>query len=357
MGEEEKNGQGEQALSMITTPGRKTSTAATTPTGGIEGPAEGATNSEVVATRGRVRLLHYMPTTNRSLRVPILFVYALINRYYILDIQPDRSVVRKYLDRGLDAYIIDWGYPRRVDRYERIEDYIEYIDEFVDLIRERSGSESVNLHGYCIGGTFCAIYSAMYPEKVNSLVIQAAPIDFSTNAGVLNIWAKHIDADKVVDTLGNVPASFLNTSFLLVSPARLLIDKYVNFYENAADENYVQSFMRMERWIFQSPDLTGEFYREFIKDFYQKNKLVKNEFKMGASTVDLQKITSPLLVIVANDDNLVTPDSTTPILELASSKDRELLRFGGGHIGMSVSPSAHKKLWSQAAEWVATRSA
>jgi polyhydroxyalkanoate synthase len=314
------------------------------------------TPNEVVLTEGRVKLLHYAPISTRVYPVPLLIVYALINRYYILDLQPDRSVVRRYLERGIDVYTINWGDPRPEDRYDTIGDHVGIIGRIVDYLRNRHDVDQINLQGYCMGGTFSAIYSALHPDKVRSLIVQAAPIDFANANGILNIWSKNIDADKIVDAFGNVPSSFLNWTFLLLNPVRLLVDKYVKFYENADDVAYVENFLRMEKWIFDSPDLPGETYREFIKDLYQKNLLSRNELVVKGQGVDLRRIDMPLLNIVAEEDNLVTPESSKPLNNLVSSSEKKIIEFPSGHIGLSVSAKSHRELWPQVAEWITRHS-
>ena len=312
------------------------------------------TPARIIHSVGRIKLLHYEPEKRETeLReVPLLVIYAMINRYYILDLQPDRSVVKKYLESGIDVYMIDWGDPLPADKYESIGDLIRVVDEFVDVVRKRSGAEAINIQGYCMGGTFATIYAAQYPSKVNSLFIQAAPIDFATRDGILYVWAKDIDADKIVDTYGNVPSSFLNSSFLLVNPVRLMVDKYVKYQENLSDKDYVENFERMEKWIFDSPDLPGEVYRQFIKDLYQNNLLAKNQLTINGRSVDLKKITMPFLNLVGKDDNLVVPESSEPMNDLISSNDKELMIFPSGHIGLSVSGKAHRDLWPKVIDWI-----
>jgi polyhydroxyalkanoate synthase subunit PhaC len=312
--------------------------------------------SEVVHKFGRIKLLHYKPLKKKVLPVPILIVYALVNKYYILDLQPDRSVVRDYLQQGIDVYVIDWGDPGPSDRYETIADEVDCIDIMVDVIRKRSKVSKVNLHGYCMGGTFCTIYSAQHGEKVNSLVVQAAPIDFSSDSGVLTVWSRHIDADKIVDTFGNVPAEFMNVGFLLVNPVRLLLDKYVNFYQNVTDKEFVENFLRMEKWIFDSPDVPGESYRQFMNDLYKKNLLVSGELMVGDEKVNLKRVKAPLLIITADNDNLVPPDMSRPLGGKVSSRDKTTMNFAGGHIGLSVSPRAHREFWPKVVSWIAKHS-
>src|SRR4030067_3692256 len=192
----------------------------------------GTTPSEMIFHEDKMKLIHYIPTVEKTHPVPILIVYALVNRYYILDLQPDKSVIKKLLDEGFDVYVIDWGYPSGVDRYLTLDDYVNgYINNAVDKIRERSGLDKITLLGVCQGGTLSVMYAAMHPEKVKNLVTLVAPVNFDTDKGLLHIWAKSLDVDKIVDYYGIIPGDFLNSGFLLTDPFRLMIDKYVGLFD------------------------------------------------------------------------------------------------------------------------------
>jgi polyhydroxyalkanoate synthase len=135
----------------------------------------GGTPSEVVYTENKLELLHYKPEEagiepEETHDVPILIVYALINKPYILDLQAERSVVRRLLEAGHDVYLIDWNEPSRMDQHLTLDDYVNrYIDNCVDVVRERSGQDAINVLGYCMGGTMSVMYSALHGEKVNKL--------------------------------------------------------------------------------------------------------------------------------------------------------------------------------------------
>ena len=239
---------------------------------------------EVVYQEDRVKLKHYLPRTDIRYKTPLLVTYALINRETMLDLQPGRSVVERFLDAGIDLYMIDWGYPTRKDRFLGFDDHINgYMDNVVDFIRDKHGVEKINLMGICMGGTFSVIYSALHPDKIKNLVTTVTPTNFDTNKGLLHVWMESIDADRVVDTFGNLPADIMNLGFLLLNPARLMIDKYVGFMENMDNKTFVENFVRMEKWIFDSPDLPGEVFRQFIKDCYQGNKLLQNKLEVGGN--------------------------------------------------------------------------
>lgn len=328
----------------------------------------GTTPSETIYTEDKMRLIHYLPTVETPHPVPVLIVYALVNRYYILDLQPDKSVIKKLLEEGFDVYLIDWGYPKGADRYLTLDDYVNgYINNAVDKVRERSGLDKITLFGVCQGGTFSVMYAALHPEKVKNLVTLVAPVDFDTDKGLLHVWAKSLDADKIVDYYGIVPGDFLNIGFLLTDPFRTMIDKYVGLFErlecepgdkacDLRNEETLKNFLRMEKWIFDSPDQAGETYRQFIKDCYQENLLIKNEMVIGGRRIDLKNITMPLLNVMAEFDHLVPNDASIPLGDAVSSKDKATLVFPTGHIGIFVGSKSQKEVCPRIAAWLKPKS-
>lgn len=317
----------------------------------------GTTPSELVYQEDKMRIFHYIPVKKKVCSPPVLMVYALINRQYMLDLQPDRSVIRYLLSQGIDVYLIDWGYPTPMDRFITLEDYIEgYLNNAVDEVLRRSETSKLTLTGICQGGTFSTIYSALHPDKVKNLVTIVTPINFDTDTGLLNIWSQVLDVDKMVDTFGNIPGDFMNSGFLLMNPFRLMLDKYIGFMINIDDKDFVNNFVRMEKWIFDSPDQVGECWKKFIRDCYQKNLLIQNKLKIGEKTVNLQNITMPVLNIFAEYDHLVPPACSRDFTKYVGSKDTEIASFPTGHIGIFVSSRSQKEICPRLSEWIIKRS-
>jgi polyhydroxyalkanoate synthase len=311
---------------------------------------------DVVYEQDRVKLKHYRPVTQKKIQTPLLMIYALINRETMLDLQPGRSVVENFLKEGVDVYMIDWGYPTRKDRFVGIDDHVNvYINDIVDFIREQNNVPKINIMGICMGGTFSVIFSALHPEKVQNLITTVTPTHFDIDTGLLNIWMRHVPVDQVVDTFGNIPGDFLNFGFLLLNPARLMIDKYVGFFENIDNKNFVENFIRMEKWIFDSPDIPGETFREFIKDCYQQNLLIQSKMVVGGQRVDLKKLTMPLLNIYGKFDHLVPPESCDVLTSKVGSTDTEDICLNTGHIGIYVSSKCQKEFAPKIAGWLADR--
>lgn len=289
--------------------------------------------------------------------IPLLIVYALVNRPYMADIQEDRSTIKGLLATGQDVYLVDWGYPDHADRALTIDDYLNnYLDNCVDYIRESHGLEAINILGICQGGAFSLCYSSMHPEKVRNLVVMVTPVDFKTPDNLLSAWVQNIDIDLAIDTMGNVPGEILNWSFLSLKPFSLTGQKYVNMVDVLDDPAKIKNFLRMEKWIFDSPDQAGETFRQFAKDFFQQNKLINGGLQIGDHEISLSNITCPVLNIYALQDHLVPPDASRALAGRTGSKDYTELAFPGGHIGIYVSGKAQKTVPPAIGKWLDERS-
>jgi len=316
----------------------------------------GHTDSEVVYRENKLELHRYAPE-ERAHGTPILIVYALVNRPYILDLQPERSVIRRLLAAGFEVYLIEWGEPSRLDTALGLADYVcRYLDNCVDAVCEDAGVEDVHLLGYCMGGTMSIMYAALYPERVRTLGLMATPVVFDGTGGILERWASHYDPDVAAETYGNLPAELLAFEFSLMEPVENYVTKYVRLYENIEDEAFVENFSRMEQWIWDGVDVAGAAYREFVGEVYKRNQLVENEVTLGGRRVDLADIDVPLLQIVGQYDHIVPAASSKPLNDLVGSEDERLVEFPAGHIGISVSSKAHDRLWPEVCEWYAARS-
>ena len=314
----------------------------------------GQTPSEVVYRENKLELVHYESQTDEQSEVPILVIYALINRPFILDLQPDRSVVRRLLEAGHDVYLIDWNEPSRLDHHLTLDDYVNrYIENCVDVVRERSGQDAINILGYCMGGTMSVMYAALHPEKVRNLGLMAAGLCFEDSGGVLEQWGDedYYDPEDVTDVYGNMPSEFLDVGFALMDPIANYVSKYVRLYDNIENEDFVENFARMERWLSEGIDVAGEAYVEFLEDIYQDNKLYRNELELGGEQVDIGNIDMPILQILGEYDHLIPPGASKPFNDVVGSDDVTVIEYPTGHIGLSVSGSSHEEVWPKVAEW------
>lgn len=321
----------------------------------IENVDVATTPKELVYKVDKVKLYRYTRSTPAKYKTPLVISYALVNRHDMLDLQPDRSFIKNLLEFGLDIYIIDWGYPTRADKDVTMDDYVNwFIDSIVDFVRKNNEVDQVTLAGICQGGTLSVIYSALHPEKIKNLVTFVTPVDFSTNDGLLFRWSKDMNFDRIVDTYGTVPGEFLNNGFSMLKPM-MRVNKYMGIVDIMQEKDKMMNFLRMEKWINDSPNQSGECFRQFMKDLYQGNKLVKGELEVGGEKVSLKNIKMPVLNIYAAEDHLVPPAATIPLNDHIGSKDQELYKFPGGHIGVFVGGRSQKELAPAVAKWLKDR--
>lgn len=316
------------------------------------------TPREVAYREDKLTVWHMKGNNKPTAKVPTLIVYALVNTVWMTDLQEDRSLVRNLLDQGEDVYLIDWGYPDGADRWLTLDDYLNgYLDRAVDAIRKRHNLDAINLLGICQGGTFSLCYTAMHPEKVKNLVTMVTPVDFRTPDNMLSHWVQNMNVDLFVDTLGNIPAELMNWVYLMLKPLRLNQQKYVSMVDILDNPAELKNFLRMERWIFDSPDQAGEAFREFIKEFFQQNKLIKGDLQIGKQPVDLGMITQPVFNIYATQDHLVPPDASRALQRHVGTTDYTELAFKGGHIGIYVSGRAQREVAPAIHQWLRQRGA
>lgn len=323
----------------------------------------GTTPKETVYTEDKLKLYHYLPIVDKPHKVPMLISYALVNRYLVADLQEDRSLIRNLLKEGVDVYLIEWGDPAPQDKYLTVDDYINgYMDNCVDFVRERHGLDKINLFGICQGGTLATCYSALHPDKINTLTLTVTPIDFhagkdkaNPELGLLFEWGQGTNIDLMVDAYGNVPAEVLNFSFMMVKPFALNFGKYADMIDMLDNEKAMMNFLRMEKWLFDGPDCAGEAYREFVREFLQQNNLVKNKIVIGGQKVDLKNLTMPVLNIYASMDHLVPPPCSKELSKYVGTDDYQEMEIPAGHIGIYVGGKAQRMLAPGVAKWLKER--
>lgn len=320
----------------------------------------GTTPKDAVHREDKLVLYRYRPLDDvpakSRVRVPLLICYAMVNRPYMMDLQPDRSLIRGLLAQGVDVYLIDWGYPDGADRFLTFDDYVSgYLARCVNVVSEMSGHARINLLGVCQGGTMSLCYAALHPGTLLNLVTMVTPVDFRTPDNVLTRWSEHVDLDAMVATSGNVSGEMLNALFIGLQPFRLTGQKYIDLLDRVDDPRALENFLRMEKWIFDSPDQPGEMFRQFMTWFVKENRLCRGTLELGGRPVKLGDVTMPLFNIHAAQDHLVPPSASTPLGRLVGSRDRESYAFPGGHIGIYVSSAAQREVPPRIANWLKRR--
>jgi len=324
------------------------------------------TPKDLVWSQDKVSLYRYRPLAESKGLPPVLIVYGLIGRYTMADLQEDRSLVRNLLNLGLDLYVVDWGNPGRADRYVTIDDYVDdYLAECVAFIGAAAGRETINLLGICEGGVFTTCYAALYPERVNAMVLTITPIDFHADTretraghGFINVWTRSLspeDVDRLIDAQGSLPGAFMGSVFSMMTPMRTMTKYNLDLLDALDDRKKFLNFLRMEKWIADRPDHPGEAAKQWLKDLYQDNKLVQSTFVLGGRTVDLKRIACPVLNVFAQDDHIIPPATSQALKDKIGTDDYTELGLPGGHVGVFVGGKAQKLLGSGIADWLGAR--
>ena len=297
----------------------------------------GATPHDVVFERGNLKLLKYRGVKTQA--NPVVIIPSLINRHYILDLLPGRSLVEAFVNAGFETYMLAWGHPPASDQFLSPEDLFELrILKAIDAAGDR-----VHLVGQCLGGTLAAIAALKAPEKIASLSLLTAPLNFE-DSGQLGAWAQteNFDVDALIEAYGNVPAAMLQTSFQFLKPS-MPFTKYRKLFERRRDEDFIVNFAAMELWANDAISFPGLCYKFLIEELYRKN-----EINLWGRRFDLADLKMPVLDAMALGDHIVPPTT-----RLAAEGDNITRRdLHGGHIGGVIGAQARKTFWPEWIEWL-----
>lgn len=317
----------------------------------------GLSPKEVIWSRNKAKLYRYRPMAERRHRVPVLLVYALINKPYVMDLYPGRSMVEGLLKEGFDVYLLDWGTAGPEDRHMKFDDYVvDYLPAAVRKVLRHAGTDQLSMLGYCIGGTLSALYAALHPDgPLRNLVLLAAPIDF-TDADLFSVWTSALDVDRMVDVWGNIPPEAIDFGSKLLKPISNWVRSYQALAEQGHDETFRRHWMALNQWVNDGTPFPGEAYRQWIKEFYRENRLTRGELSLGGRRVDLSQIKANLLTIAATHDHICQPCQATPINDLVSSTDQEVFIVKAGHVGITTGGTGPRVLYPKLAQWLGERS-
>jgi poly[(R)-3-hydroxyalkanoate] polymerase subunit PhaC len=324
--------------------------------GGRE-PRTGQTPREEVYRKGKARLYRYQ--SSRRHRTPLLFVPNLgISRPYIFDLLPGGSFIEYMTGQGFDFYLLDWGVFGPEDNDLSIDQCVSRIlPRMAGKALETSAAESVSVLGYCMGAPLSASFIASHPElPVRNFINMAGPIDFS-QVGLFGLWLdrKYFDADRFVDTLGSIPADLVKAGFKLLKPT-MDLSTNLNLWWNLWNDKYVEGFTALNRWANEYVAFPGEFFRGWVRDFYQDNKLFRGELVCGGRPVRLADLRCPVYVVGAKEDYIAPPACVRALLDVIGSRDREYIELPGGHISLIAGRGAATHCWPRVSGWLAPRS-
>lgn len=323
--------------------------------------ATGQTPKEVIWTKNKARLYHYEPAREKRFPVPILLIYALINRSYVLDLMPGNSLVEYLSQLGFDVYMLDWGTPGDEDKDLTFDNYVlDYIPRAVQKVLKHTHAGELTMLGFCMGGTMAAMYTALFPAApIKNLILLTAPVDFSPDAtGFYGLMTseKYFNPDLLVEAFGNVPGELIDTGNRLTKPVANYIGTYVTMWDRVMHGKSMDTWLAMNKWVNDGVSFAGEAFKQWIRDFYQQNKLVKGEIKLRGQRVDLSNITCPVLNIAGTKDHICAVPQAEATMRLVSSQDKTFLVFDAGHISLVAGADAKKNLWPKMRDWLEQRS-
>jgi polyhydroxyalkanoate synthase subunit PhaC len=320
----------------------------------------GQTPKETIWTKNKAKLYHYAPNAEKKYPVPILMVYALINRPYILDLMPGNSFIEYLVGEGFDVYMLDWGVPGDEDKDLTFENYVlDYLPRAVKKVLRHSHSEEFSMLGYCMGGTMSAMYASLYPEHLKNLILMTAPVAFpGGEMGLYSLFTskKYMNPGLLADAFGNIPGDLIDTGNRMLKPVTNYVGTYVNMWERIFEEKPMETWLAMNKWVNDGPPFPGATFRQWITEFYQQDKLARGEMVLRGHRIDLSNIKVPLLNIAGKKDHICTLPQAEATMNLVGSEEKEFFVLDAGHVGLMTGRGAKKGLWPKVSDWLSTRS-
>jgi polyhydroxyalkanoate synthase len=322
-------------------------------------PEVGPTPKEVIWTKNKTKLYRYISDQPKQHKTPLLLVYALINKPYIMDLTKGSSLVEYLVNRGFDVYLVDWGTPGYEDKHMKLDDYIvDYLPRAVSKVLAKSGAKEISILGYCMGGTITSIFASLYKElPIKNLIFMTTPFDFADTGlygEMLN--EKYFDVDKVVDVLGLIPPEMIDFGNKLVKPMSNFYGPYISLVDRSDNDKFLKSWKLLQKWLNDGIPFPGEAYRQWIRDFYQQNKLVNGELVVRGQKVDLSNITANILNLSGQSDVIAQPHMVEALMDAVSSKDKTYIDLPVGHTSIVYGSKANKITYPTIGDWLAERS-
>lgn len=321
------------------------------------------TPKRCVWSLNKAKLYRYTPVVpeDQLKPVPLLLVFAIMNRPYVLDLRPGHSFVEYMLRQGYDIYLLDWGIPGPEDKDLKFDDYaLEYLPRVVRKLKAITGADEFSMLGWCLGALITTLYAALRPDDgVKNVVLLTAPLDFADReAGGFVKWATDpkFNADRIVDTFGNVPGEMIDAGAKMLKPVENYLGSYIGLWERLDNPNSVEAWHAMNTWVRETIPMAGAAYRQLINEFYKENRLMEGTAVIRGETVNLSKLTASLLNVIAESDHITPPCQSERIMEKIGGDDHTVLRVRGGHIGIMAGRGAEKNTWPHIDEWLAARS-
>ncbi len=325
--------------------------------------AVGQSAREVIWSYNKTSLYYYLPAAKTKNRypVPLLVIYSLINKPYVLDLLPETSLIGFLLREGFEVYLLDWGEPGLEDAGMLLDEYVlDLLPQAVKKTLRHSKALEISVLGYCLGGTLLACSLAICPQlPVRNLILMAAPLDFSER-GLLQVWltASYFDVRRIVEAYRLIPAELINFGTQLLKPGPTFFSGYnpVLSAFPCNKGNLSISRLAINKWVNDGIAFPGAAFQQLVEELYRRNNLVKGELVLRSKKVQLANIKANLLNIIAAGDHIALPSQCQPVMQLTQSPDKTQVVLPGGHVGIVIGRNASVQLWPVLESWLPVRS-
>ncbi|MCB9640767.1 MAG: alpha/beta fold hydrolase [Myxococcales bacterium] len=282
----------------------------------------------------------------QSPEVPTLLINPQVNSSYICDYAPGQSLMTTLREQGLKRlYAVDWKSATLDRADETLDDALWALHSVIDRLGGR-----VRLIGLCQGGWMSLMLSALFPQKVESVVLAAAPIDFYASPGPINIMARYIYPMPFYETLvamggGVMRGELISTGFNNMRPFERYVLKYVDLYANIDDENYLERYRELDNWYALPQNIPGATYLRIVKELFKENRMVRGEMVCCDQPLDLKKVQCPVIMIAGAKDHITLPGQLFAAEKYVGTQDTYRFTADAGHVGVFMSKRALRDVW------------
>jgi polyhydroxyalkanoate synthase len=314
----------------------------------------GATPASVVYSENKLRLLRLLDETGlpRS-GPPVLFVPAPVSRYFIMDLLPGRSFAGHVAAAGFDVYIADFGTPTREDRFADLAYYVDgLVRRCVRKICSLTARTSIDIVGYCLGGTLSLLYAALYPETVQRLVLLTTTVDGDVRGGIPWIAHRMGMAGEDYDNPRLVPAVEVKSWFEMLAPGSNSLAGRMNDLWDRLDDppERLRDVRTMASWVDDVVPAPGRLLAELYGKFGPGvNGLMAGTATLADRRLDMSRVTMPVLSVSAEKDMIAPPEGVDAIKRIVPHA--EVLRLPGGHVGIVAGRTA-ASLWKRTVDFL-----
>jgi polyhydroxyalkanoate synthase len=330
---------------------------------GLDAVRIATTPKDEVWREGQAVLSRYRPLGRSPGLGPLVICYGLIGRQTMTDLTPGRSLVRNLLAAGVDVFVLDWGHAEAGDAGNGFDHYADaQLGRALAAVRATSGAARPALLGICQGGVFAACHAALHGEGLSGLVLAVTPIDFHADThdadpshGLLNVWIRSLDEadlEAMIGDVGNLPGEMMGLVFNQLNPVRTIAKYAVELPEAARDPRALATFLAMEKWLADRPDLPGALARDWLVRLYRRNELAAGCFEMGGARIELGRIGVPVLNVFAAADHIIPPPCSQALACHVAPRLYRELSLPTGHVGVFVSARSQALLAPAITTWM-----